>query len=96
MKITCECGKLLYANECGFHNDNYKDVLLFLCPYCGVKTTAFVSLGPEGTPGPREIVPGLEYTPERSQGSLQEVAKQFFNKMIQRNNVASGVCLGPG
>jgi hypothetical protein len=95
MKITCECGKALYADECAFHNDNYKDVLLFLCPYCGVKTTAFTSLSPEQTPSAREIMPGLVYTPERSQGSVEEVAKQFFNKMIQKNNVASGVGLGP-
>jgi len=94
MKITCECGKALYADECGFHNDNYKDVLLFLCPYCGVKTTAFVSLASE-IPSTREIMPGLLYTPERSQGSLEEVAKQFLNKMIQKNNVASGACVGP-
>ena len=94
MKITCECGKVLYADECGFHNDNYKDVLLFLCPYCGVKTTAFVSLASESL-STREIIPGLIYTPERSQGSLEEVAKQFLNKMIQKNNVASGVCVGP-
>ena len=95
MKITCECRKVLYANECGFHNDNYKDVLLFLCPYCGVKTTAFLSSAPEETPGTREIMPGLVYTPVRSQGRLEEVAKQFLNKMIQKNNVASGVGLGP-
>ena len=95
MKITCECGKALYADECGFRNDSYKDVLLFLCPYCGVKTTTFLSQSPEEAPGTREIMPGLLYTPERSQGSLEEVAKQFFNKMIQRNNVASGVRVGP-
>jgi hypothetical protein len=95
MKITCECGKVLYANECGFHNDNYKDVLLFLCPYCGVKTTAFLSLSPEESSSPREILPGLVYTPNRSQGRLEEVARQFFNKMIQKNNVASGTRLGP-
>ena len=95
MKITCECGKVLYAGECGFHNDNYKDVLLFLCPYCGVKTTAFMSLSREEPPGTREIMPGLLYTPERSQGTLEEVAKQFLNKMIQKNNAALGVCLGP-
>ena len=95
MKITCECGKALYADECGFHNDNYKDVVLFLCPYCGVKTTAFVPLSPDETPDTREIMPGLEFTPLRLQGSLEEVAKQFLNKMIQKNNVASGACVGP-
>jgi len=91
MKITCECRKVLHAEQCGFHNDNYKDVLLFLCPYCVVKTTAFLSLATEEQPGTREILPGLVYTPERSQGRLDEVAKQFFNKMIQKNDVALGV-----
>ena len=94
MKITCECGKVLHAEECGFHNDNYKDVLLFLCPYCGVKTTAFVSL-PAGGSQEIEIAPGLVYAPEKSQGRLEDVAKRFFNKMIQKNNAASGVCVGP-
>ena len=59
MEITCECGKILHADGCGFHNDNYKDILLFLCPYCGVKTTAFVSPPLEETPSTREIMPGL-------------------------------------
>ena len=95
MNLTCECGKVLHAGECGFHNDNYKDVLLFFCPYCGVKTTAFVSLATEEQSGPREIMPGLVYTPERSQGRVEEVAKQFLNKMIHKNNIALGVCRAP-
>jgi len=48
-------------------------------------------LATEEQPGTREILPGLVYTPERSQGRLDEVAKQFFNKMIQKNDVALGV-----
>ena len=95
MEITCECGKVLHADGCGFHNDNYKDILLFLCPYCGVKTTAFVSPPLEETPNTREIMPGLVYTPERSEGRLEERAREFFNKMIQKNNVALGGCHGP-
>jgi len=95
MKLTCECGKVLHADECGFHNDNYKDVVLFLCPYCGVKTTAFVHSGQGETHSVREIMPGLAFTPERFEPSLEERAKEFFNKMIKKNDVALGEHSGP-
>ncbi len=95
MKLTCECGKVLHADECGFHNDNYKDVLIYVCPYCGTKTTAVVSLTQEKSGSVREIVPGLEFTPERLEPSLEERFKQFVYKMTQRNDAALGERLGP-
>jgi hypothetical protein len=90
MKLTCECRKVLHSDECGFHNDHYKDVLLFLCPYCGVKPTAFVHSAQGETPIIREIMPGLAFTPERSEPSLEERPKDFLNKMIKKNDAASG------
>ena len=95
MKLTCECGKVLHADECGFHNDNYKDVLIYVCPYCGTKTTAFVSLTPEKSVSVREIVPGLEFTPEKLEPSLEERFKHFVCRMTQRNDAVSGERLGP-
>jgi hypothetical protein len=95
MKLTCECGKVLHADECGFRNDNYKDVLIYVCPYCGAKTTAFVSLAPEKSGSVREIVPGLEFTPEKLEPSVEERFKQFVCKMTQRNDAVSGERLGP-
>jgi hypothetical protein len=95
MKLTCECGKVLHADECGFHNDNYKDVLIYVCPYCGTKTTAFVSLTAEKSGSVREIVPGLEFTPERLELSLEERFKQFVYRMTQRNDAVLGERLGP-
>jgi hypothetical protein len=90
MKMTCECGKILHSDECGFRNDHYRDVVLFLCPYCGQKTTAFVHLAREETPKVLEIMPGLTFTPERIEPNLPERAKEFFNKMIKKNDAASG------
>ena len=95
MKLTCECGKVLHADECGFHNDNYKDVLIYVCPYCGAKTTAFVSLASEKSSGVREIAPGLEFTPEKLEPSLEERFKQFVCKMTQRNEAVLGERPGP-
>jgi len=81
MKLTCECGKVLHADECGFRNDNYKDVLLYVCPYCGTKITAFIPSTPEEADSVREIMPGLEFTLEHSGESLDERIRQFFYKM---------------
>ena len=95
MKMTCECGKILHSDECGFRNDNYKDVLLFLCPYCGQKTTTFVHSAQEETDSVVEIMPGLVFTPERLEPSLPERAKEFFDKMIKKNDSASDARLRP-
>jgi hypothetical protein len=95
MKMTCECGKVLHGDECAFHNDNYKDVLLFLCPYCGQKTTAFVHLAQEETHSALEIMPGLAFSPERLEPSLPERAKEFFKMMIKKNDSASDARLRP-
>jgi len=95
MRLTCECGKVLHAEECGFRNENYKDVLIYVCPYCGAKTTALVALIPEKSGGVREIVPGLEFTPEKLEPSLEERFKLFVCKMIQRNDAVLGERLGP-
>ena len=96
MKLTCDCGKVLHADECGFRNTNYKDVLLYLCPYCGAaKTTSFIPKTPEEAGSVREIMPGLEFTPERLEPGLEERVKQLFHNMTQRNDAASGECLGP-
>ena len=96
MKLTCECGKVLHADECGFRNTNYKDVLLYLCPYCGAaKTTSFIPKTPEEAGSVREIMPGLEFTPERLEPGLEERVKQFFYKMTQRNDAVLGERLGP-
>ena len=94
VKLTCECGKVLHADECGFRNTNYKDVLLYLCPYCGAKTTSFIPSTPEKPANMREIMPGLEFTPERLEPGIEERVKQFFYKMTQRNDAALGECLG--
>jgi len=94
MKLACECGKVLHADECGFRNDNYKDVLLYVCPYCGTKTTAFIPSTPEEAGSVREIMPGLEFTPGRLEPGLEDRVKQFFYKMTQRNDAALGECLG--
>ena len=88
MRFTCECGKVLNADECGFRNENYKEILVYVCPYCAVKTTAFVRLTPEKPGSVREIMPGLEFTPERLEPSLEERVKQFFYKTTQRNDAA--------
>jgi hypothetical protein len=95
MELTCGCRKVLHADECGFHNENYKDVLLFLCPYCGAKTLAFLSLTPDETPNVREITPGLEFAPRRLEPDVEDRFKQFVFKMAQKNNVRTGECLGP-
>ena len=95
MKLTCECGKVLHADECGFHNDNYKYVVIYVCPYCGTKTTAFVSLAPEKSGNVREIVPGLEFTPEKLEPGPEERFRQFVCKMTQRNDAVLGERLGP-
>jgi hypothetical protein len=94
MKLTCECGKVLHADECGFRNTNCKDVLLYLCPYCGAKTTSFIPSTPEEAGSVREIMPGLEFIPEQSGESLDERIRQFFHKITQRNDAASGERLG--
>ena len=95
MKLTCECGKVLHADECGFHNDNYKDVLIYVCPYSGAKTTAFVAFPSEKSGSVREIVPGLEFTPEKLEPSLEERFNQFVCRMTKRNDAVSGERLGP-
>jgi hypothetical protein len=95
MKLTCGCKKVLHADECGFHNDNYKDVLLFLCPYCGAKTLAFLSLTPDQTPTMQEIMPGLEFAPRGLEPSMEDRFKEFVYRMTQKNNASSGACVGP-
>ena len=40
-------------------------------------------------------MPGLAFTPERFEPSLEERAKEFFNKMIKKNDVALGEHSGP-
>jgi hypothetical protein len=95
MKLTCKCKKVLDADKCGFHNDNYKDVLLFLCPYCGAKTLAFLSSTMDETTSIQEIMPGLEFVPRRLEPSVEDRFKQFVLKMTEMNNGTSGECLGP-
>jgi hypothetical protein len=43
----------------------------------------------------REIVPGLEFTPERLEPGLEERFKQFVCRMTQRNDAVLGERLGP-
>jgi hypothetical protein len=89
MKTTCRCRKVLHSDECAFHNDNYKDVLIFLCPYCGAKTLAFLRLTSDETSSIQEIMPRLEFAPRRLEPSVEDRFKQLVLKMTQKNDATT-------
>ena len=85
MKIACKCGKILHADECGFHNDNYGGFSIYLCPYCHSVYPSFI------TASLREIrcMQEARTTSEESfQRSVEERTRQLTEKMIQLNDKA--------
>jgi hypothetical protein len=80
MKITCKCGKILHADECAFHNDNYGDFSIYLCPYCRSVYPSFMLAGVASTREEKGM------SDNSFQRSIEERAKQLTKKMIQMND----------
>lgn len=85
MKITCTCGKILHAAECAFHNDNYGDFSIYLCPYC---RSVYPSFMPASVAEARTMQEERRISEEWFQRSIEERTKKLTNKMIQLNDEA--------
>ena len=85
MKITCKCGKILHDDECAFHNDNYGDFSIYLCPHC---RSVYPSFMPASVAEARTMQEERRISEEWFQRSIEERTKKLTNKMIQLNDEA--------
>jgi C4-dicarboxylate-specific signal transduction histidine kinase len=92
MKIACKCGKILHADECGFHNDNYGDFSIYLCPYCRSVYPSFITASLREIRSMQEARRRLE---ESFQRSVEERTRQLTERMIQLNDKALAKLYAP-
>ena len=86
MKITCTCGKILHDDECAFHNDNYGNFSIYLCPYC---RSVYPSFMPASLKEIRTMQEERRMSEESFRQSIEERAKRLTEKMIQLNDEAT-------
>ena len=88
MKATCRCGKVLDADECAFHNDHYEDLLVFVCPYCGVLSRALIPLSLDDLPSMTQIMREEAPVDEERKKRMKDRFDQIQETMMQNNDAA--------
>ena len=83
--VCPNCEKKLHADQCGFSNETFKELMLYYCPYCEELILRLMPICIEEMPSLRESFPMSEKVLKRR---LDQRLKKIRHKMIEMNDEA--------